>query len=153
MTTQVPTSMLGAGAVLQVVNATYGTQVTTASATYSDTGLTATITPKFATSKILVLVSQNGVAKYTSDMTVRIKLQRNGSDIISLAAGAAYTQSGAYNDIGSVSGEYLDSPATTSAVVYKTVFSAFSAAATAVVQETLASVQSVSTITLMEIAQ
>lgn len=143
---------LPAGSVLQVVNATYGTMVTTTSSTYSDTGLTATITPKFATSKILVIVSQNGVGKNTSDLTCRIKLQRNGSDILSMAAGAAYTQTGAYNDIGSVSANKLDSPATTSATTYKTVFSAFSPGSTAFVQEALAGVESVSSITLMEIA-
>lgn len=138
-------------AVLQVVNATYGVQQTTSSGTFSATGLTASITPKFATSKILVTVHQNGCGKSTNDMTLQVKLQRNGSDILVLSGQAAYTQTGAYNNIGSISGEYLDSPATTSSVTYATVFAAYSPAATAFVQSSVG-IQSVSTITLTEIA-
>jgi hypothetical protein len=145
------TTQASAGSVLQVVNATYGTQVTTATSTFIDTGLTATITPKFATSKILVTVFQNGCAKSTSDTTLQIKIQRNSSDILVLSGAGAYTQNGDYNNIGTIGGEYLDSPATTSAVTYKTVFCAFSAAPTVIVQSNQA-LQSVSTITLMEIA-
>lgn len=139
------------GTVLQVVNATYGVQQTTASATFSSTGLTASITPKFATSKILVTIHQNGCGKSTNDMTLQIKLQRNSSDILVLSGQAAYTQTGAYNNIGSISCEYLDSPATTSSVTYATVFAAYSPAATAFVQSSVG-IQSVSTITLTEIA-
>jgi hypothetical protein len=139
------------GTVLQVVNVTYGVLTTTSSSTFITTGLTASITPKFSTSKILVMVSQNGVGKSTNDMTVQIKLQRNSSDILVLSGQAAYTQTAAYNNIGSVSGEFLDSPATTSSVTYRTVFAAFSPAAVAFVQSDVG-IQSVSTITLMEIA-
>jgi hypothetical protein len=58
---------LPTGSVLQVVNATYATQVSNSTSTYADTGLTATITPKFATSKILVLVNQNGIQRNAGD--------------------------------------------------------------------------------------
>ena len=53
----IPRAALPAGTVLQVVNATYSTQVDTTSGSYVDTGLTASITPSSSTSKILVLVS------------------------------------------------------------------------------------------------
>ena len=43
-----------AGNILQVVNGTYSTQTTSSSSTPADTGLTATITPTSASSKILV---------------------------------------------------------------------------------------------------
>ena len=46
------------GKVLQVVNATYSTSTTITSSSYTDTGLSASITPSSATSKVLVLVSQ-----------------------------------------------------------------------------------------------
>ncbi len=71
----VASSQLPTGSVLQVVNATYGTLVTNNTSTYADTGLTATITPKFATSTILVLVSQQ-TKKSASNATngVNIKL-------------------------------------------------------------------------------
>jgi hypothetical protein len=47
-----------AGAVIQVVNAISTTQVSTTSTSYVDTGLTASITPTSASSKILVIVNQ-----------------------------------------------------------------------------------------------
>jgi len=143
------TAYIATGSVLQVVNATYSTQVSTSANTFSDTGLTATITPKFSTSKILVLVDQNSVSKDTSNTGVNIKLQRNGSDIggyFGFVSG--YTNSTAASDIGSVSVNYLDSPATTSAVIYKTQFSSNSPTASAIVQQ----FNAMSTITLMEIA-
>ena len=53
-TSGVPTG--GGGGVIQVVSFTTQTQVTAnAGTTFVDTGVTATITPKFATSKILIL--------------------------------------------------------------------------------------------------
>ncbi len=47
-------STKSAGTVLQVVNATYSTQLSTTSTSYVDTGLSASITPTSATSKILI---------------------------------------------------------------------------------------------------
>ncbi|MEI6801241.1 MAG: hypothetical protein WCO04_18800, partial [Pseudomonadota bacterium] len=45
------------GAVLQVVNAVINTQYSTTSSSLVSTGMTASITPKFATSKILFIGS------------------------------------------------------------------------------------------------
>ena len=47
------------GHVIQVINATTSTSVSTTTTSFSDTSLTATITPKYASSQILILVSQN----------------------------------------------------------------------------------------------
>jgi len=62
------------GSVLQVVNAITSTNVSNSTATMTDTGLTATITPKFSTSKILVLVSQNGVYKSAANANNMVDL-------------------------------------------------------------------------------
>jgi hypothetical protein len=139
-----------AGTVLQVVNATYSTIASNATNTFADTGLTATITPKFATSKILVLVDQNGVGKSSANSGngVDIRLVRNGSQIVYMNYYASYTGSALQNNVGSVSTNYLDSPATTSATIYKTQFSNPNNSATAYVQNS----NETSTITLMEIA-
>jgi hypothetical protein len=136
------------GGVIQVVNATYGTEVASSSSTYADTGLTATITPKFATSTILVIVNQSGVAKDDNDNHASIKLQRNSSDICLFAQQVAFNGLTSPNRIGGVGCSFLDSPATTSAVVYKTVFNCNQNRAKTTVQTS----GSVSTITLMEIA-
>ena len=144
------TTQASAGVVLQVVNATYATSTSNATNTYADTGLTATITPKFSTSKILVLVSQNGVGKSsaTANNAVDIKLLRNSTTLTQLSSYAGYTGSSVTNNIGSVSTTYLDSPATTSATTYKTQFANPNNSASSYVQDS----SSASTITLMEIA-
>ena len=142
--------VIGAGAVLQVVNATYSVLTSSASSVYADTGLTATITPKFSTSKILVLVDQNGVGKNASaTIGVDIRLQRSGSTIVNMNIYAAYTGTAIQNNVGSVSTNYLDSPATTSAVTYKTQFANPGDTSLVFVQNSAET----STMTLMEIAQ
>ena len=76
----------GGGKVLQVVHASYSTAQASSSTTYADTGLTATITPSSATSKILVLVSQNGLQKTNAESTSRIsiKLLRDSTTITTM---------------------------------------------------------------------
>jgi hypothetical protein len=136
-----------AGAIVQVVSATYSTQQTSTSSTYADTGLTATITPRSASNKILVLVSQASVAKDTNDTGVNVILLRDAVTISTLAIIAGYTNSTDANNIGSVSTAYLDSPATTSATTYKTQFASNGNNANAYVQANGA----MSTITLIEV--
>lgn len=139
-----------AGNVLQVVNATYGTQVTNSTNVYADTGLAATITPTSASSKILVLVNQVGCYKDTSDTQLWLRLLRGASQILIFENYAG--QNGTVNAFGagSCSACYLDSPATTSATTYKTQLA--SGANTARVGVQIASAGHTSTITLMEIA-
>ena len=111
------------GSVLQVVNATLAGVVSTASSTFSDTGLTLSITPKFSTSKILVLVSMVGCYKSAGNAsnTVQFKLLRNSTTILNMTGILAYTSSvlALHAD---TSTSYLDSPATTSATTYKVQF-------------------------------
>ena len=142
------TTQASAGSVLQVVNATYSTQVTLGTATLTDTGLTASITPKFSTSKILVIVSQNGVGQAGgSNITLTLKLLRNSTSLINFENTIAYT-GGATNLRCASSTNYLDSPASTSSVTYKTQFANNAATGSAYVQAG----NETSTITLMEIA-
>ena len=140
----------GGGKVLQVVAATYSTSVTNATTSYADTGLTATITPTLATSKVLVLVNQAGIHKSSnnSNSACLMELQRGGTTIITEFAGlAGLTATDINNYVGSVSASYLDEPATTSATTYKTRFKNNTSA----VQVGVNSSNSTSTIVLMEI--
>jgi len=137
----------GGGKVLQVVSATTSTQTTNNTSTYADTTLTATITPTLNTSKILVMVSQNGCTKFSSDTANRVKLSRGATEIAYISHSAGETSSTAYVGIGSISINYYDSPATTSATTYKTQFMSLSNAAGVRVQDG----NSLSTITLLEI--
>jgi hypothetical protein len=140
------------GSVLQIINATASTEVGSSTATLVDTTLTATITPKFVTSKILVLVNQNGLRKTGASPSSDLKLVlvRDGSVIIGISLYSFYTNSSLEVRGQTLSTSYLDSPATTSAVVYKTQFSNPDAAGVVNVQNEAGNAPS--TITLMEIA-
>jgi hypothetical protein len=138
----------GGGKVLQVVNATYGTVATNSTASYADTGLTATITPTLSTSKILVIVTQAGVMKTSgnSNSAVRLRLMRGATELSIFGQFETYTGT-ALQVYGSCATNYLDSPATTSATTYKTQFANVAAAASANVQADTCT----SSITLLEI--
>jgi hypothetical protein len=112
------------GKLLQVVQGTYSTLVTNGTNVYADTGLTATITPSSTSSKVLVIVTQNGVAKRTSNAgnAVVMRLLRGATEISYFAGYTGWTGSNLDNTVGSQGVTYLDSPATTSATTYKTQF-------------------------------
>ena len=112
----------GGGKVLQVVNATYGTAAQSVTSTFADTGLTVTITPTLATSKVLVLVQMNGCGKSGSaGAGLGLRLLRGATSIIVFEELAGYLAAND-NDIGGSGTTYLDSPATTSATTYKVQF-------------------------------
>jgi hypothetical protein len=140
----------GGGKVLQVVNAQTSTLASSGSSTYIDTGLTATITPSSASSKILVLVNQNGLDKNTANANNRIgiKLLRGGTVIQTIGELFLFTGTALELYGTTVSTSYLDSPATTSATTYKTQFANTNNTADVFVQ---ANSQHTSTITLLEI--
>jgi len=138
----------GGGKVLQVVNATYTGAVGSSSSTYSDTGLTATITPTLSTSKILVIAHQTGVYKTGTDAGngTDLRLVRGATSLIQFDGYLGYTLSNTVSHVAS-GVTYLDSPATTSATTYKTQFRSVIGASQVFVNADNAT----STITLMEI--
>jgi hypothetical protein len=138
----------GGGKVLQVVTGTTTTTVDNSTTTYADTGLTATITPTLASSTILVFVDHPETLKSNGNSAnaVRLRLMRGASSIATFALQGLYTGAAAWN-IGTISGSFLDNPATTSATTYKTQFANDTASARVSVQSNNA----ISTIILMEI--
>jgi hypothetical protein len=120
----------GGGKVLQVVQVETNAQTTVSSTSFTDTSLSATITPTSATSKILVLISQSvyaaqaqGTGSQNFNRAV-VKLLRGGTDIrdfgyVKTFASPAITGLDMHGG-GTVFLQYLDSPATTSATTYKT---------------------------------
>lgn len=141
---------LPAGTILQVISGSTSSQVANGASAFADTGLTATITPKSATSNILVIVNQNGVQKNTGDasLSVGLRLMRNATNIATFATTLLQTST-ALLQTGAAGVTVLDSPNTTSPVVYKTQFSSTPNFGTVYVQ---AGSGVVSTITLMEVA-
>ena len=146
LTGTIAAAALPAGSVLQVVNATYSTEVANSTSTYADTGLTATITPRSASSKILVIINQSDVGK-TNNTSCMIRLLRGATVIYTPAGLAAFTITATVNVV-SVGGNYLDSPATTSATTYKTQFASQANIAAVVINRAPGGTSS---ITLMEI--
>ena len=149
------TTQASAGQVLQIVQGTYSTEVTNSTTSYADTGLTTSITPKFSTSKILVVVSQPlGVFKATSDTTSAFVKLLRGSTALQTNTNAVQIRAAASSNgniftNSFVTLSYLDNPATTSSTTYKTQIAADSSGASAVSSYT----NVLATITLMEIAQ
>ena len=140
------------GHVIQVVNATYSTQTSNSSVTFADTGLTASITPLSASSKILVTVNVSGVRKVTNNTWIELRLLRNSSVLFNMESSAGRNGSTTDNAVGSASTSYLDSPATTSATTYKVQFSSANNNAEVFINIS-GNTGSTSTLTLMEIAQ
>ena len=121
----------GGGKVLQVVMGQTTTITTIASTSFTDTTLSATITPSSATSKVLAIftqqvrVSTSGVNQYGGYQLVRgstavLNLGNGGYESFGIDVGG--NGSNSLQKRGIISGSYLDSPATTSATTYKTQF-------------------------------
>jgi hypothetical protein len=117
----------GGGKVLQVVSATYSTLSFTTSASYVDTGLTASITPSLNTSKILVLVnhanSKANNANNGTQLTAQFNLVRTSTELTYNNMGFNHitTTNGSTKEFFSLQNfMYLDSPSTTSSTTYKT---------------------------------
>jgi len=137
----------GGGKVLQVVQGSTTTSVANSTSTYADTNLTATITPSSATSKILVLIAQNGSGKTSGTTTQSLDFQvlRGATQIGK--SNSAYTNTSLNLTPSTISFNILDEPATTSATTYKTQFRSASGTSEVRMQAN----SDTSTIILMEI--
>jgi hypothetical protein len=117
------TVQASAGSVLQVVSATKTDTFSTTSTSFVDiTGLSVAITPKFSTSKILVLLNIGASGQSTTN-SVLFNIVRNGTAIAQPTVGANPSTVGNYYGGGvtafSNSMNFLDSPATSSSITYK----------------------------------
>lgn len=139
----------GAFRVLQVVTGSTTTQANSSSATFADTGLTASITPSATSSKVLVIVNQAGCYKTAGNTLMKLKLFRGATELCQFEGYGGFT-GGTTVDIafGSCSTVYLDSPATTSATTYKTQYNSNSGVNGTYVQ----TANSFSSIALLEIS-
>jgi hypothetical protein len=141
------------GKVLQVVQGIKTGTATTSSTSFSDTGITATITPSSTNSKILAFVNVNNCRKAggNNNSGIRMILLRGATTIYNMGSIIAYTNTTGQNDCGSIDGVYLDSPATTSATTYKVQFASNVAATSIDINNYNAVDDTQSSITLLEI--
>ena len=116
--TALPKTALPTGCIVQVVMGTATAGFSTTSTSYVATNLTATITPTSATSKILIFFT--GPSYSLSVNYVYTTVYRNGATNLGFggAAGLGITGNNPGTYDTSVTGMYLDSPATTSATTY-----------------------------------
>jgi len=138
---------LPTGSVLQVINASTSTSITNNTSTLVSTGLTASITPLFNTSKILIIASVAGISKFTNNTGATLQLYKNSGNIFQFALTGGANNSTNTSTYAQTT-NYLDSPATTSSTSYTVYFGSQQNNAGIMVQQN----GDASTITLMEIA-
>ena len=146
--TIVTTGTPQSGSVIQVVQATSTTQVSTTSSSFVTTGLTVSITPKFSTSKIAVIASLPLRSSTTTGKTCFITIYRNSTN---LGQGAYSNFCQIYSPQADLTLNaplnYVDSPATTSSTSYTIYFAAYDGQTSTAMNNSITGV-----ITLMEIA-
>jgi hypothetical protein len=134
------------GKVLQVVFGNTLTQATSTSASFADTGITASITPSSASNKVLAIFNVNGIFKTGSDTYADIRFLRDATVLYTSGRNGVTDNTNSSTICTSIS--ILDTPATTSALTYKAQFN--SAAGTSQTRVQFLDVTT-STIILMEI--
>jgi hypothetical protein len=111
------------GKVLQVVQSTSTSITSNSTSTYADaTGLSVTITPSSATSKVLIqVIHQIYISNGNADNSLNLRILRGATNIHQYGTELGLVQSAVKKQL-QASAIYLDSPATTSATTYKVVF-------------------------------
>jgi hypothetical protein len=111
---------VGGGKIGQVVFATTSTEVNNGTTTYDDVGLSVSITPTAASSKIFVIVSASvGLATGTVNNQKGLVRLVRGSTEIAEYIGARFDGTAGVQAAFSSSYTALDSPSTASTVTYK----------------------------------
>ena len=121
-------STITGGKVLNVVHATATSEVSVDSETFTDSGLSASITPSSTSNKIMVLVSQNyynvrsfregfcGIQLLRDSTVIATESEKTNGSYMYVNAGNSFN----WNHGGRWALQYLDSPNTTSSITYKT---------------------------------
>ena len=147
------------GKILQVVSVVDSTDVTVNNQTFTDTGLTASITPASTSSKVLITVNTAILVSGTASAYAGIKLLRGSTDIFDpMATNATGPFGHGFNSsAGALYGfhtmQFLDSPNSTSQQSYKTQFRNYSSSGSMYAQVNVGSSNNdgKSVMTLMEV--
>jgi hypothetical protein len=113
---------LPSGSVLQVVSTVNSTSYSGTSGAEVYTGMSASITPKYSTSKILVIFATNQSLSTPTNNAAAVFLLRRGTStgatLMTQTRVGAYRGGGLIQVGSAMTLSVLDSPATTSAVIY-----------------------------------
>jgi hypothetical protein len=106
--------------VLQVVNATSTTEFSTSSSSWVTTSFSASITPIFSTSKVLITYGADVRIPSTGGALIQSTIYRGGTNIApNTGRGFTQLQAASANQIDSAQyATYIDSPSTTSSTTY-----------------------------------
>ena len=149
VTNQFADANMSAGSIIQIVQASTTTETSTTSTSFTDSGLTASITPSSTSSKIFILYFLHQFINGAGGSS-NIKLLRGSTDLQSTGY-MAYN--GGSNVMGLGAHHYLDSPSTTSATTYKVQFTSVASSIGVFCNYDDSAGDGSSFITLMEIAQ
>ena len=147
------------GKILQVVSVVDSTDVTVNNQTFTDTGLTANITPSSTSSKVLITVNTAILVSGSAAAYAGIKLLRGSTDIFNpMATNATGPFGYGFNSsAGAIYGfhtmQFLDSPSSTSQQAYKTQFRNYSSSGSMYAQVNVGAANNngKSVMTLMEV--
>ena len=136
------------GHVIQVVDGTYADQLTTTSASYVTSNLSASITPKFSSSRILILSNFQAQVTGTNNQSGYYTIFKGATN---LASSGQFLRLEVNTDnwFGSQTIQHYDSPNTTSATTYEVKFRSQTSALTTRIHLSA----NRGYLTLMEIAQ
>ena len=149
VTNQFAVGNMAAGSIIQIINASTTTEVATTSSSFSDTGLTASITPSSTSSKIFILFTLQQFINVTG-ATSDIKLLRGSTELLTTGY---MVYNGGSTVMAQGTHHFLDSPSTTSATTYKVQFNSVDNSSDVRVVYDDSAGNASSFITLMEIAQ
>jgi hypothetical protein len=107
----------GGGKILQVVTNTYSTSFTTSSTSPVDTGMSTTITPTSATSRILVMYNGIHAIAAGAASATNLRILRGATAVLTYNANGFTNTTNNFRH--TIACHLVDSPATTSATTYK----------------------------------
>ena len=118
------TVAMPAGMTLQTLEGFTYTRATSTSTTFVDTGCSVAITPKFSTSKILIICKNTFEVNSNVNARAGLRLLRGSTNIAEIDNMICYNYNTGEAHVtgGTGVGIVLDSPSTTSATTYKTQF-------------------------------
>ena len=147
---QLTDANMSAGSVIQIVQAITTAEVSTSSTNFSDTGLTASITPSSTSSKIFILYSLHQFITVAAKAS-KLKLLRGSTDLLDTGYGL-YNGGDGSGIMGLSTHHFLDTPSTTSATTYKVQFNSVDNSTNVLCQYDDSAGDGNSFMTLMEIA-
>ena len=145
---------LPVGSVLQTINATFDTKTDfTNNGSFSNSHITANITPSSTSSKVFVLINTAVSVDSTTTTFRYLTIGRNGAENSHIKILRSSYQDTGGSDVQDLTIQHLDSPSTTSSVTYSLMADARNVGMAVGGRMSTTNANQISTITLMEIAQ